>query len=185
MNAFQKITRESRKFYLTAIGMMLFFVLCDTVFICRDSGIAFMDSSVEQEIEDEIQRIQDSGGFVEIPQYGMNLVDVFQEKANNFHLMGFFVTMTGIIVLLLAKKFYYIDVRAKEFYKMLPIKERIPVLYDYLLILSIILTGALVQGVILTGALTNYNQTWVTLVTGDSGGAAARDMIHAANEYTL
>ena len=185
MNAFQKLTRESRKFYLTAIGLMLFFVICDTVFICRDSGIAFMDRSVEQKIEDEIQRIQDSGGFVEIPQYGKNLADVFQDKAGNFQFMGFLVTMTGIIVLLLARKFYYIDMRAKEFSRVLPVKEGTVVLYDYLLVLSVIITGALVQGAIITAALTNYNQTWVTLVNGNSGGAAARNMIHAANEYTL
>lgn len=185
MNTFRKLTKESLKFYLIAMGLMLFFVISDSVFICRDSEIAFMDSSVEQKIESEIQKIRDNGGSVEIPQYGMDLTDVFRDKASSAQLMGFFVTMIGITLLLLARKFYYTDVRAREFYKVLPIKEGTSALYDYLLVLSVILTGALVQGAILTGALTNYNRTWVTLVAGNSGGSAAQDMIHEANQYTL
>lgn len=185
MNAFRMLTRESWKFYLIAMGFMLIFVLSDTVFICRDSGIAFMNSSVEKKIEDEMQKIRNHGGSVEIPQYGKNLAEVFQEKAENVQLMGYLVTIIGIIVLLLARKFHCTDMRVREFYKTLPVREGTRVLYDYLLILFIIVTGALVQGAIVTGALTNYNRTWVMLASGNLESAAASEMIHEANEYTL
>lgn len=183
MSAFWKLTRESRKFYLVALGLMLFFVISDTVYICRDSGIAFTGSSIEQKIGQEIKQIEDSGGKAEMANYVMNLSSVFEDKADNLDLIGFFLTVAAVAVLIVVRKFYYTDMRTREFYKMLPVKESTVVLYDYIAVLLLIFIGAMVQGGILLATLTNYNRTATALM--DGGSTLAKELIHAANEYTL
>ncbi|MCM1497728.1 MAG: hypothetical protein NC124_04605 [Clostridium sp.] len=183
MSAFWKLTRESRKFYLAALGLMLFFVISDTVYICRDSGIAFTGSSIEQKIGQEIKQIEDSGGKAEISNHIKNLTIVFEDKANNVQLIGFITTIIGVILLLIIRKFHYTDVRTREFYRMLPVKESAVVLYDYIAVLLLIVIGALVQGGVLLAALTNYNRTLAALI--GAGSASAKEMIDTANEYTL
>lgn len=181
MNTLQRLTRESWKFYLVALAIVLFFVVCDSIYICRDTGIAFMGMSVEQQIRTDIKELQNKGQIIQVPEQGMDLTEVICDRSGT----GFFVVIAGIVILMMARRVFYMDIRAQEFRRTLPVKEGSMVLHDYLSMLGVILFGALIQGGILLSAQNHYNRAMMHVLEEQSAGIMKEKAVAIANERTL
>jgi hypothetical protein len=185
MNTGKRLMKTSRKFYIIAFAIVLFLVICDSIYICRDSRIAFTGQSVSQKILTDIAEAQKDGGTYQVPEQGVNFTNAIEEKTENWGLLGFYTAMAGMVILLIARKFYALDVRTKEFYATLPVKERNREIFDYFSMIGIILLSALVQGAILLITQTRYNQTLVQLVREKSLGTLSEEVISNNNQKLM
>lgn len=185
MSTFRKLTRESWQFYTGVAVIVLLLVICDSVYICRDANIEFTAKGAEQQLQERIAEAKLAGTTFQVPEYGVDLTSSIEDKADNAELMGFIITIAGIIIMLIARKFYYMDIRAEEFQRTLPVKERSTAMYDYLCMLGIILMGTLVQGAILITGQTCYNRNMMQLAQEYSVGTMQTDAVALANEYLL
>jgi hypothetical protein len=182
MNIGKRLMKTSRKFYIIAFAIVLFLVICDSIYICRDSGVAFTGQSVSQKILADIADAQKDGGTYQVPEQGVSFTEAIREKTENWGLLGFYTAMAGMVILLIARKFYALDVRTKEFYATLPVKEGSREIFDYFSMIGIILLSAMVQGAILLITQTHYNQTLAQLVREKSLGTLTEEVIANNNQ---
>lgn len=185
MKGFQKFVKQSWRFYLIVLIIVLFLVICDSVYICRDEKIAFTGKSIEQQITEQLdkaeQKQQDTAA---LPQ-GVCLYSIVEDKANNMEIMGFIMTIIGIMIFLGARQYYFADTRAAEFIGTLPVKKRSLVLYDYFSMLAVILIGGLVQAGILLGCQNRYNRAVVRFWEQRSAGVPEDNMVSLFNDRLL
>lgn len=171
MKGFQKFVKQSWDFYLTALLIVLFLVICDSVYICREEGVAFTGKSIEQQVKSELAQDKGAGNIRETLLEGNKLCRAIEDKADSASVMGYYITILGIMVLLAARKYYFTDIRAAEFMETLPVKKSSRVLYDYLSMFAVILAGGLVQAGILLGCQSRYSHA-VSAVLGQEGNTA-------------
>lgn len=185
MKGFQKFIKQSWRFYLIVLIIVLFLVICDSVYICRDEGIAFTGKSVEQQLTEKLDKAeQKQQGTSALPQ-GVYLYSIIEDKAGNETIMGFIMTIIGIVILLAVRQFYYTDIRAAEFMETLPVKKRSMVMYDYFSMLAVLLIGGLVQAGILLGCQNRYNRAVVRVWEQRSAGVPEDNIISLSNDRLL
>ncbi|MCM1159425.1 MAG: hypothetical protein NC300_11945 [Bacteroidales bacterium] len=167
MKNFRVLTKESGRFCLAALAVMLFLMLCDAVYILRDNRIALTGQKTDQMIRELIEKEQgqDTEKILQTVGQGKSLEGVINDKAEG----GFLVILLGIMVMLGAKEFYYMDIRAQEYRRTLPVKTVYRVLYGYFSMLGILLVGLLAQGVILLICQNHYNRTVMNLLGSTAG----------------
>ncbi|MGN0153468.1 MAG: hypothetical protein ACI4A3_03390 [Lachnospiraceae bacterium] len=156
MKGFMKITKATAGFYLSVLLIVFAFVICDTMFICKDNGMAFTKQSLETEIRTDIGKQMAEKTF-SIPQTGKDLCAGMVDKGENYSLLGFFTTMLGICLLLFVREFCFADRGAREFERTLPVKNTAIVLHEYLSILGILLLAMLLQTGLLLCCQNHYN----------------------------
>lgn len=185
MKGFQKFVKQSGRFYLIVLIIVLFLVVCDSVYICRDERIAFTGKSMEQQFTEELnksgQKQQNTAGF---PQ-GVYLYDIIADKANSMNLLGFLETIVGIVIILGVRQYYFTDTRAAEFIGTLPVKKWSLVMYDYVSMLAVILIGGLVQTGILLGCQNRYNRAVVKFWEQRSASVPEENMVSLSNDRLL
>ena len=104
MKGFQKFVKQSWNFYLTALIIVLFLVICDSVYICREEGVAFTGKSIEQQVKSELAQDKGAGNIRETLLEGNKLCGAIEDKADSASVMGYYITILGIMVLLAWKK---------------------------------------------------------------------------------
>ena len=182
MKGFQKFVKQSWRFYLIVLIIVLFLVICDSVYICRDEGIAFTGKSIEQQLTEKLNKAeQKQQGTAALPQ-GVYLYSIIEDKASNVTIMGFIMTIIGIMILLGVRQYYFTDTRAAEFMETLPVKKRSLVMYDYFSMLAVILIGGLVQAGILLGCQNRYNAAVVRVWEQRSAGVPEDNIVSMSND---
>lgn len=185
MKGFQKFVKQSWRFYLIVLVIVLFLVVCDSVYICRDEKIAFTGKSMEQQFTEEMNKVeQEQQNTAGLP-HGVYLYEIIVDKANSMDIMGFVETIIGIVIILGVRQYYFTDTRAAEFIGTLPVKKRSLVMYDYFSMLAVILIGGLVQAGILLGCQNRYNRAVVKFWEQRSAGVPEENMVSLANDRLL
>ncbi len=185
MKGFQKFVKQSWRFYLIVLIIVLFLVICDSVYICRDEGIAFTGKSIEQQLTEKLNKAeQKQQGTAALPQ-GVYLYRTIEDKAGNVTIMGFIMTIIGIMILLGVRQYYFTDTRAAEFMETLPVKKRSLVMYDYFSMLAVIFIGGLVQAGILLGCQNRYNAAVVRVWEQRSAGVPEDNIVSLSNDRLL
>lgn len=185
MKGFQKFVKQSWRFYLIVLMIVLFLVICDSVYICRDEKIAFTGKSMEQQFTEEMNKVeQEKQNTAGLP-HGVYLYDIIEDKANSMNLLGFLETIVGIMIILGVRQYYFTDTRAAEFIGTLPVKKWSLVMYDYVSMLAVILIGGLVQTGILLGCQNRYNRAVVKFWEQRSAGVPEENMVSQSNDSLL
>lgn len=185
MGTFRKLTKESWRFYLPVLILVLFLAICDSLYICRESGIAFTKSGAEQQLQVKIAEAKKAGTTFQVSEQGSDLSESVCDKADNYSILGFGATIAGIVLLMILRRFCYMDIRAEEFRRTLPVKERSMVIHDYFCMLGVILAGTLIQGIILLAGQTCYNRNLIELAPKYSAGTIADSAVMQANQRLL
>lgn len=185
MSTLRRLTKESWRFYLPVLIIILFLVICDSLYICRDAGVVFTKTAAEQQLQAKIAEAEKTGTTFQVSEQGRDLLESICDKADNYSILGFGVTIAGIVFLMILRRLSYMDIRAEEFRRTLPVKERSMIIYDYFCMLGVILAAALVQGTILLGGQTCYNRNLMELAPKYSAGTVADSAVMQANQRLL
>lgn len=186
MKGFRKFIKQSWRFYLIALIIVLFFMVCDSVYICRDENIAFTGKDLEQQITAELEKAEkEQQSALPILEQGTDLCNVITDKAENAEIMGFIITIFGIMIILAARRYYCMDFRAIEFIRTLPVKQSSLVVYDYLSMLAVIVIGGLVKAGILLGYQSRYNHTLIKILEQKAVVAGRDNIVSLHNDRLL
>ena len=120
MKGFQKFVKQSWRFYLIVLIIVLFLVICDSVYICRDERIAFTGKNIEQQLAEELDKAEQKQQDTAVLPKGADLYRTIEDKAGNKTIMGFIMTIIGITIFLGVRQYYFADTRAAEFMETLP-----------------------------------------------------------------
>lgn len=121
MKDFVKLTKETWRFYLTALGVILLPVISNNMYVLKEMRLEHKSA-----------------------QSLYLMADIFINKADGYDLINFWVAITGIAVVLFLRHFSFMDNRTMEFQAFLPVKKSLVVLHDYLCNIGIIIIAWLV-----------------------------------------
>lgn len=184
MKGFMKITKATAGFYLSVLLIVFAFVICDTMFICKDNGMAFTKQSLETEIRADVGKQMAEKTF-SIPQTGKDLCIGMVDKGMNYSLLGFFATMAGICILLFVREFCFADRGAREFERTLPVKNTATVLHEYFSILGILLLAMLMQTGLLLGCQNHYNHILARVLEERCGAVVSESFFSLPSEKLI
>lgn len=121
MKDFVKLTKETWQFYLTSLCIALFPVVSNNIYL--------------------LKQLKPNG---ESKQVLYSMAYIFFDKADGYDLVNFWVALFGMILLLFARHFSFMDRRAMEFEMFLPVKKRTVVIHDYICSLGVVVIPWLV-----------------------------------------
>lgn len=158
MKGCKKLWSVSRRFYLGVLSLATLIMLLDCLFICNDHGICITKSGMKRYVAE-----QQSLGYL-TPDFS-DLEEMPLDKGANYNIDGMLVTMCGIVLILFAKELCYSDSRTREFRRIWPVKNWVRELYDYLMVLVIILYSNVLQFVLLLLCQNRSNNLMVSVLT--------------------
>lgn len=178
MKDIKKLAKETWKFYLGVLIVVLLFVLCDSIYQCRDNRLLYGGQMFSYEIGlAELKTIQTNVNYV----YGADLTRVIVNKVNGYDFWGFYIVLTGICVMLGFRHFAFMGKRAREFELALPVKKATRVLYDYVLFIFIFFAGAILRlGIFLIYQI-NYNHKISEALLTYKSGELKENAVSMAN----
>ncbi|MBQ9983088.1 MAG: hypothetical protein IJP29_00710 [Lachnospiraceae bacterium] len=172
----KKLWNVSRYFYLGVLLLATLVVLLDCVFICHDKDIHITRSGMERYVVE-----QQSLGYL-TPIFS-DLEELPLDKGSNYDLNGMFVSVCGIVLILFAKELCYSDSRTREFRRVWPVRNWVRELYDYIMVLAIIVYSNVLQFVVLLLCQNRSNSLLLSVVTGQGVTITGEQAIWAqANE---
>lgn len=185
MSMFRRLMKESGRFYLFVLVFVLSIVICDSLLVCREAGVRFTRTGVEKQLQEMQQRAEQGGISFQLSQQKIDLSDSICDKADNYSIIGFWITIVGIVFVLMMKKICYMDIGTEEFRRTLPIRERCMVMFDYICMFVIIVIGALVHGTILIAGQTCYYGNLNAVAPKYIEGKLSDSTLVYANQHVL
>lgn len=164
MKDFIKLTKETWRFYLTAFGIALVFVVSNDVYL------------ISQYKKDAAE------GNVLI-----SMANIFYDKADGYDLVSFWVALVGIVLFLFIRHFSFVDKRTMEFQMLWPMKKRMLVIHDYVCSLAVFAGVWLVTMVSFSVTQGIYNQVLIrkNTVLREEAEQAGRQLWEYGSIYLL
>ena len=182
MAGFMRLMKETWKFYLAVLVIVLFLVLNNSVWICKKNNSDYGEKMFFYDMaKDSVNEFTKKNDIV----FGKNLAQVYEEKVNNYEWLGYVSTIVIIIMIIFAKQIAFAQNRAKEFQATLPVKQVTGIIYDYLCILGILFIWTLLQGGIFLAYQTVYNKRVLETAKMFSIAEVNEGMTAEANEQLL
>ena len=179
MKSFRCLWNESRRFYLGILAIVAVFVFIDCMWICIDNSVVLSKSEVVQMVQNIL--LEENGAFMLENRY-LSLEYVISSKGAEF---GLFLTMVGVIGLLIVREIAFTDIRTLEFRCTWPMKNWVRELYDYVAMLGAILFGILLETVILLFVQSSYNHLLVEVLAEQGITSQVTDEMALGNQYLL
>lgn len=179
MKSFRCLWNESRRFYLVILAIVAVFVFIDCMWICIDNSVVLSKSEVVQMVQNIL--LEENGSYMLENRY-LSLEYVISSKGAEF---GLFLTMVGVIGLLIVREIAFTDIRTLEFRCTWPMKNWVRELYDYVAMLGVILFGVLLETVILLFVQSRYNHLLVEVLTEQGITSQVTDAMALGNQYLL
>lgn len=136
MKDFIRLTKEAWRFYLTAFGIALTFVVSNNVYLISQCK---KEAATRNTILDM--------GYI------------FYNKVDGYDLINFWIALAGIVLFLFVRYFSFVDKRTMEFQMLWPVKKRMLVIHDYVCSAAILVVMWLVTMVSFFVTQEAHNQT--------------------------
>lgn len=155
MKSFGRLFAISRRFYLCVAALVTVLVLVDCAYICNDRGVLLTKTSVEQYVE---RTMAGEDGTSVLEDHYIDMASAIMDKGNNASIMGLWLTMAGVIIVLLIREVSFSENRTLEFRTTWPIKSWVREVYDYLaMVVVIVFGGVLEMGILWMAQLRHYD----------------------------
>lgn len=177
MKGLRRLFAESQRFYLCVFMLVMVFSLLDCWYICSDHSIVSIDQGSIERVQRVLETEEPNVAF---QQVSVCLASAFSNRLEDFYICG--VILVGILLILAAKQFAFLDERTREFCNTWPIKSWVRELYDYLSVLVMIVLGFLFQMVTLLVMQNRYNNMLIDLVGVDKSDAVVAEVLASSNE---
>lgn len=177
MKGLRRLFAESQRFYLCVFMLVMVFSLLDCWYICSDHSIVSIDEGSIERVQRVLETEEPNVAF---QQVSVCLASAFSYRLEDIYICG--VILVGILLILAAKQFAFLDERTREFRNTWPIKSWVRELYDYLSVLVMIVLGFLFQMVTLLVMQNRYNNMLIDLVGVDKSDAVVAEVLASSNE---
>lgn len=155
MKSFGRLFAISCRFYLCVVALVTVLVLVDCVYICNDRDVLLTRTGVEQYVE---HTISEEDGISELENYYVDLAGAIMDKGGNASVMGLWLTIVGIIIVLLVREVSFSEDRTLEFRTTWPVKSWVREVYHYLAMLVVIVFGGVLEmGILWIAQLRHYD----------------------------
>lgn len=184
MKGFKRMTREYRWFYLSALIIVLLLMLSDTAYLISEKNSAYDGRIFGYHMERDSQETFRKKNAVEL-QDGRDYAYVVSEKIHNFEPFGLIPLLLIVTLILNAKQKMFGGRTSAEFQVVLPVKQNVRILHDYLSVLGILLAASVGQMLLLLAHQTAYNRSLLKAANALSVTVGSGEIALHANQRFL